>query len=144
MRGWCLGSKVWGEAGEEKKVCLLFLSPGCGSIKSIWGANSCQSLNPISLRGQPEVDKNSSGIEVGSTGGQKGHNNGLEGGGEAATPPATPPEHTHTHTQPSNLANVLTLPRVSLALALCHYSPRKVPPSLRLSSLELCLALYLT
>lgn len=39
---------------------LLFcgMSPGCGSIKSIWGANLCQGLNPISLRGEQKVDKN--------------------------------------------------------------------------------------
>lgn len=113
---------MWGRGGGGgKKVSLLFLSPGCGSIKSIWGANSCQSLNPISLRGQPEVDKNSSGIEVGSTGGQKGHNNGLGGGWGGSSKPS----NTHTHTPPSNLRNVLTLPTVSLALALCHHSRGK-------------------
>lgn len=56
--GWGGGGEGREVGGRKKKVGLLFLSPGCGSIKSIWGANSCQSLNPISLRGQPEVDKN--------------------------------------------------------------------------------------
>lgn len=73
---WCRGQRQGreevsrSERGERKgrKVGLFFcrMSPGCGSIKSIWGANSCQGLNPISLRGQQKVDKNWSGIEVGS------------------------------------------------------------------------------
>lgn len=127
-------------------MCRLFLSPGCGSIKSIWGANSCQSLNPISLRGQPEVDKNSSGIEVGSTGGQKGHNNGLGGGGEAATTPPPTPSNTHIHTlfpsptiQPFKCSDLAQSVAGSCTLPL--FSEGKVPPSLRLGSLEICLAL---
>lgn len=53
--------EVKGGKKEEKKKWISFfcgVSPGCGSIKSIWGANSCQGLNPISLRGQQKVDKN--------------------------------------------------------------------------------------
>lgn len=53
---WKQGKKSCNESqGKQeggKKVGLLFCSaaPGCGCIKSIFGANSCQGLNPISLR----------------------------------------------------------------------------------------------
>ena len=46
------------EGGKKRGPLFCGVSPGCGCIKSICGANSCQGLNPISLRGEQKVDKN--------------------------------------------------------------------------------------
>ena len=50
------------------------MSPGCGSIKSIWGANACQGLNPISLRGEQKVDKIEVELKLDAQE-DRGHNN---------------------------------------------------------------------